>query len=132
MTFAHVVVVTAVAAQVSFLLSYLGRMVLSIPCGTGAIRLYERPRGTGCKRVVLYRAAWSAPCKSAERVWGSPAKSIEAALGSIFGKLKVRKEEREAVWAKASQLAASHQSQVKQAISHASGPILGRSTVAFF
>ena len=130
--FANVVVVTAVAAQVSFSLSDLRKMILSIPCGIGAIRFYERPRGTGCKRVVLYRAAWSAPYKSAERVWGKPAKSIEAALGSIFGKMKVRKEEREAVWAEASRLEASHQPQVKPAISHKSGLIQGRSTVAFF
>ena len=59
--FANVVVFTAVAPQVSFLLSDLRKMILSIPCGPGAIRLYERPLGTACKRVVLYTAAWSSP-----------------------------------------------------------------------
>ena len=107
-------------------------MVPSIPCGKGSIRLYEIRRGTALKPVRQYRAAWSARSKGAVRVWGNPAKSIEAAIGSILGKMKVRKEEREAVWAKAFLLQSSEKTRKKQAISHKSVRDHRRPTVAYF
>ena len=104
-------------------------MVLSIPCGRGAIRVYKQPRGKGCGRVVGYRAAWSAPRgKGCGRVFGNPAKSLQGALESLFGRMKVSKEEREAAWSEVSK----HADKDKPAISHKSRLTRWRSTVVFF
>ena len=103
-------------------------MVLTIPCGKTAIRFYKQHRGKGFGRVVRYRAACSAPGDSVNRVWGNQAKSLQGALESLFGRMKVSREDREAAWSELSKHADKH----KPAISHKSSRTVRQSTVVFF
>ena len=110
-------------------------MVLSIPCGKGDIHVYEQFRGRGCKRVVVYRAAWWAPKQSGNRVWGIPAKTIPGALEGLFQKMKVKTADREAVWKEARKCADPDEpasSQAKPAISHKKRPSKRHSAIVFF
>ena len=103
-------------------------MVLTIPCGKTAIRFYKQHREKGFGRVVRYRAACSAPGDSVNRVWGNQAKSLQGALESLFGRMKVSREDREAAWSELSKHADKH----KPAISHKSSRTVRQSTVVFF
>ena len=66
------------------------RMVLSIPCGEGAIRVYERPRGGGPEPQMKYQAAFTAG--TGTRLWGGLSTSIWSIVASLWPKLKFKKK----------------------------------------
>ena len=79
---------------------------LSIPCGSTAIRIYEKKRGRGEMQHVLYRAAFTVlgPMKKknrkqkSKREWGSWAPNIRGTLAVLLPKLKLKESEKNAVW----------------------------------
>ena len=82
-------------------------MVLrSIPCGSNAIRIYEKKKGRGEMQHVLYRAAFTVfgPRKKnnkkqkGKREWGSWAPSIKGTLAVLLPKLKLKASVKNAVW----------------------------------
>ena len=100
-------------------------MVLSIPCGRGAIRvhMYDRPRGGRSEPQVLYRAVFTA--RTQKRLWGS-GKSIRSSVASLLPKLELKQEQRDAVWAGALKV-----QPVQPAMSHKSHtPVAYTATVA--
>ena len=103
-------------------------MVLSIPCGQGTIRLYERltGRGDGYEPQVEYRAAFTA-CRNT-RLWGAWSTSIQSTVASLLPKLKLNKEQRDAVWAAALKVSETRQ----PAMSHKSRMKSCPSEVVFF
>ena len=86
-----------VAAFLSF--SDPCRMVLSIPCGGGAIRVYERPRAGGSEPQVRFRAAFGGNKHFETRLWGAWSTSMRSAVASLLPKLKLKQEQRDDVWA---------------------------------
>ena len=82
-------------------------MVLSIPCGDTAIRVYERPSPKKRKSTskVEYRAEFFertgtvSICPPGKRLWGAWATSIRSTVASLLPKLELEQQEIDAVWA---------------------------------
>ena len=101
-------------------------MVLSIPCGEGAIRVYERPRGGGPEPQMKYQAAFIAG--TGTRLWGGLSTSILSIVASLWSKLKLKQEQTNVVWVEALKLI----EKVQPAMSHKSRIDSCPSAVVFF
>ena len=80
-------------------------MVLSIPCGDTAIRVYDRPCRKGLTSKVQYRSEFYertgkvSKSPRGKRLWGAWTTSIRSTVASLLPRLKLKPEETAAVWA---------------------------------
>ena len=96
-------------------------MVLSIPCGLSAIRVYQRPKKRGSNPQLEYRAAQILYRSYGRcvRLWGPWATSISITVTSLLQKSKLKQDEKDAVWAETLKLLAQVRSPtVQPAMSH--------------
>ena len=68
---------------------------LAIPCGHGAIRVYERPCRNSYEPQNQYRAAFIVAV--GQRFWGVWSASITNTVESLLSKLKLKQEQRDEV-----------------------------------
>ena len=80
-------------------------MVLYVPCGDTAIRVYERPSKKPSTSKVEYRAEFCertgtvSKSPPGKRLWGAWATSIRSTVASLLLKVKLEQEQIDAVWA---------------------------------
>ena len=110
--------------------SYPCRMVFGISCGDGEIRVYtfkvrQKQRG-GYEPQDEYRAAYIA--SKQPRVFGAMSTSLRSAVASLLPKLKLKPDQKEALWAE--EMLRSEE--LQQAISHKPHNESSRSAIVFF
>ena len=109
-------------------------MVLSIPCGDTAIRVYDRPSRKASTSKVEYRAAFHertglvSKSPPGKRLWGTWATSIRSTVAGLLPRLKLEQEQIDAVWAN-EQIVSEV---IQPAMSHMWRILSGPTAVVFF